>query len=746
MRIDAIDQLQQHEILHEENQMVRIGTVLRTLALCGLALSTLAFAKTKQNKTIVMTPTFGESMPVADMPVEFSMFPGKEMPEPRRSPNHVNGPVGGEDPALQKEEIGPLQAVLGVDFDGISSNGYAPSDSNMAVGPNDIVEVVNVLFQVFNKTGGTIAGPTNIQNIFSGLAGDCSSSTYGDPVVLYDRAADRWVLSMIGSGSTTSECIAVSKTNDPTGAYYLYGYSFGSNLNDYPKLGTWATASNSAYLASYDIFINFQSYGGADLCGLDRTKMLAGDSSAKQLCQMTPSSEFSYLPSDMDGPTPPADGTPGVFINHDNGTSTQLYLRTLALNFASGTATMSAATKITVSSFSDACHSACVPQSGTSQTLDALGDLQMYRFAVRHFSDHDRAVVNNTVLNSGKGAVRWYELYDPAGAVTLNQQGTYAPDSTWRWMASAAEDQNGDIAVGYSASSSSLHPANRFAGRVPTDPSGTLETEISIIEGGGSQSSGLSRWGDYSAMQVDPTDDCTFWYVAQYEQSTGTFNWHTRIGSFAFPGCTGAQTFSLTANPNSLTIAEGSQGTSTITVVPENGFNGSVTLSATGLPNGVTAGFNPNPTTTTSTLTLTASAQAAIGTSTVTISGVSGSISQSTTISLTITASGPVVSLNPTSLKWGKVVVGNTSGAKKVTVSNTGQSTLNFTSITTTGDFAVAPFTGKTACGSTLAKGASCIVKVDFKPTQTGLRTGQLLFTDNAAGSPQTVALSGTGK
>jgi hypothetical protein len=632
--------------------MVRPGAVVRVLVLCGLSLTTMAFAKTNNNKTIVTYPTFGVSRPVAEMPVELSMFPFQEMHEPGRSPNKAIGNGLAEDPVLQKEPLGPLNIIKGVDFAGIAANGFAPSDSNMAVGPNDIVEVVNVLFQVFNKTGGSIAGPTNIQNLFAGLAGDCSTSTDGDPVVLYDRAADRWLISMIGSGSTTSECIAVSKTNDPTGAYFLYGYSFGANLNDYPKFGTWATASNSAYLATYDIFINFQSYGGADLCGLDRTKLLAGNSSAAQLCQMTPASEFSYLPSDMDGPTPPVDGTPGVFINHDNGTSNQLFLRTLKLNFASGTATMSAATKITVATFSDACHSSCVPELGGS-ALDALGDLQMYRFAVRHFADHDRAVLNNTVLNSGTGAVRWYELFDPAGAVTLNQQGTWAPDSTWRWMASAAEDQNGDIAIGYSASSSSMHPANRFAGRVPTDPAGSLETEVSLIEGAGSQT-GLSRWGDYSAMQVDPTDDCTFWYVAQYEQVTGSFNWHTNVGSFAFNGCGGG-------------------------------------------------------------------------------------------------GGGPAVTLAPTSLKWGKVVVGTTSGSKKVILTNSGTATLTISTIAASGDFALATVkqTKKvTPCvnGGSVAAGGTCEIKVTFTPTQTGTRTGAVTFTDNAPNSPQSVSLTGTGK
>src|SRR5260370_34343834 len=164
----------------------------------------------------------------------------------------------------------------------------------------------------------------------------------------------------------------------------------------------------------------------------------------------------------------------------------------------------------------------------------------MYRFAIRHFADHDRAVVSHVVANGSQVAVRWYELYDPAGSVTVNQQGTFAPDATYRWMSSIAEDKNGDIGLGYSASSSSIHPGIRFTGRVPSDASGTMESEASILVGTGSQSgNNLARWGDYTAMQVDPSDDCTFWYVDQYEKVTGSFNWNTNIGSFAFTGCGG---------------------------------------------------------------------------------------------------------------------------------------------------------------------------------------------------------------
>jgi Abnormal spindle-like microcephaly-assoc'd, ASPM-SPD-2-Hydin len=281
----------------------------------------------------------------------------------------------------------------------------------------------------------------------------------------------------------------------------------------------------------------------------------------------------------------------------------------------------------------------------------------MYRFAIRHFADHDRAVVSHAVANGSQVAVRWYELYDPSGTVTVNQQGTFAPDTTYRWMSSLAEDQSGDIGLGYSASSANVFPAVRFTGRVPSDPAGTMETEASIIEGAGSQESGSysNRWGDYTAMQVDPADDCTFWYVNEYQQASGTYDWTTRIASFGFSGCGGS-------------------------------------------------------------------------------------------------GGGPAVSLAPTSLKWGKVLVGTTaSGKKKVTVTNTGDATLSISNIATTGDFALVAVkkTKKvTPCanGISMAPGGSCLVKVSFTPTQTGPRTGALTFTDNAPNSPQSVGLTGTGK
>ncbi|MGA9352111.1 MAG: hypothetical protein WBV46_00375 [Terriglobales bacterium] len=643
--------------------MLRFMKMLCAPALCVLAFATIAFSANNKTKTQVTYPSaFGVSQRLSDLPVDLASFPNHVMPEPRPSALAFHATPGPwqHDPVLQTEALPEVSATQGISFDGITQSGWIPPDNNLAIGPTKIFTTVNTDVAVYSKTGTLLSGPTNIPTVFAPIGGLCTTYVV-DPIVLYDRPADRWVIAGIGDNYDGSygECVAVSTTNDPAGAYSLYFYSFGSTLNDYDKLSVWATASNSAYLATYNLFPPSGS-GGADLCGFDRTAMLAGSAKAAMLCKETPSSEASYLPADMDGPTTPADGTPGLFITWQNNNPGELYLRKLTLNFAKGTSTLSNPTTISVANDNLSCgvgFGTCVPQPGTTQELDTLGDRMMYRFAIRHFADHDRAVFSHAVENGSQIAIRWYELYDPAGSVALNQQGTFAPDSTYRWMSSLAEDQSADIALGYSASSTSVYPAVRFTGRVPSDPPGSMETEASIIEGSGSQSGGSSanRWGDYTAMQVDPTDDCTFWYIDEYQQVTGYENWTTRIASFIFPTCGG-------------------------------------------------------------------------------------------------TGGGPVMSLAPTSLKWGKIAVGTTAaGEKKVTATNTGSSILTITSVATTGDFglvAVKQTKKITPCasGTNLNPGTSCEIKVSFTPAQTGVLTGSLNFTDNASGSPQSVTLTGTGK
>ena len=169
----------------------------------------------------------------------------------------------------------------------------------------------------------------------------------------------------------------------------------------------------------------------------------------------------------------------------------------------------------------------------------------MFRLAYRNFGDHEALVVNHTVdASSGQAGVRWYEVRDPGGAPVLYQQGTYAPDNNHRWMGSVAQDRIGNIALGYSVSSSSVFPSVRYTGRLAEDPTGLMtQDEAVLVAGGGSQTHASSRWGDYSMLSVDPVDDCTFWYTQEYYATTSSSAWKTRIGSFRFPGCSDALCF-----------------------------------------------------------------------------------------------------------------------------------------------------------------------------------------------------------
>jgi Abnormal spindle-like microcephaly-assoc'd, ASPM-SPD-2-Hydin len=721
---------------------------------CGLAM-TASLAYGQQAKTTVIYPSaHATSQHLRELPIDVLGVRDEEVERPRPIPMSSHRTATGvtqADPVAQTEVRPLVSASKGVNFDGIGSQGFAPSDVNLAIGPNHIVQTVNVQLAVFNKSGALLSGPTNLTTLFAPLAGDCAAGA-SDPIVNYDRLADRWVISDIGiavGGASFSECVAVSKTNDPTGAYTLYAYSFGTNVNDYPKLGVWPTANNSAYLASYNMFADGVAFSGANLCGFDRTKMLAGNPTAAQLCVLTPNTEGGYLPADLDGPTPPANG-PGLFLTWQNNNPGQLFLRKLSLNFATNSVGLSNPTAINVANSNLACGNGgtCVPQKGTTQTLDTLGDRLMYRMAFRKFADHERVVVNHAVANGSQVAFRWYEILDPSGAVTVNQQGTFAPDTTFRWMASAAMDKANDIAIGYSASSATINPAIRFTGRVPGDPAGTLQTEASMLEGTGSQTAGLSRWGDYTALQVDPSDDCTFWYTNQYQKVNGTFNWSSHIGSFVFSNCGGGGTPAVTLSATKLSFPK--------TVIGVTSKPKSVTLSNTG-----TATLNIS--------SITASGDFAISNKTC---GATVSAGTSCAVSVTfkptakgarqgnltftdnaltspqivaLAGTGTTIKLTPSSLTFGTVAVGNSSPPQTITVTNVSAATVTFTSIGVAGlnpaDF---PITS-TTCGPALAGGASCTLGMTFKPTATGTRKATLKLFDDGGGSPQTLMLKGTG-
>jgi hypothetical protein len=518
------------------------------------------------------------SPPLHDIPTALRAGPGGK----REHPLHVvpTPPSNGSQDTVVQTSLGSAAAPAAQGFEGVGlgfsgpqgtfNMQWAPPDTNGAVGPSNYVQIVNTGIAIFDKSGTVLYGPVPTNTIWSGFGGGCETNDDGDGTVVYDRISDRWIIQQFSvSTKPYLECVAVSKTGDPTGQYYRYSFGgFGRNFPDYPKLSVWP----DAYYATFNLFRNGSSYVGPEACAYDRASMLNG-LAATQQCFQLGSSNGSVLPSDLDGPTAPPAGSPSFLLSF--GTNS-LRLWKFHVDWANtANTTVTGPTTISVAGFSSACGGGtCIPQAGTTQKLDSLADRLMYRLAYRNFGDHESLVVTHSVTAGSSTGIRWYELRSPNGTPTVYQQGTYAPDSNYRWMGSAAMDGSGDIALGYSVSSASMNPGIRYTARLAGDPLGTMtQGEGTLVDGTGSQTGGLSRWGDYSSMQIDPSDDCTFWYTTEYLASNGNWNWHTRIGSFKLAGCGS----SGGTAPSVSTGAATSVGSAT------------ATLNGSGNPNGQTA-------------------------------------------------------------------------------------------------------------------------------------------------------------
>jgi hypothetical protein len=550
------------------------------------------------------------SKPLRDIKPQplFSAGEHEANPNPKLPNRHIDS----ADPVVQGQ-FNDLKAMIAItmpatvlNFDGIGFPGVAcncaPPDTNGEVGATQYVQSVNIGFQVFNKTtGASVLGPLGIGTLWAGFGGPCETAGNGDPVVIYDQIANRWVISQFaGATVPTDECVAVSTTSDATGSFFRYGFHLGTNFFDYPHLSVWP----DAYYMSMNVFNSAgTAFLGPQPFAFDRAKMLTGAPATFITTGITGGpTEETYLPADLDGSTLPPAGAPVSFVEFPGANTYKLWH--FHVDFTTpANSTFTLFSSPAAAGFSVLCGATrdCVPQGGTTQRLDGIGDRLMFRLAYRNFGTHESVVGNYTVSSGGVAGIRWFELRNvTSGPVTKFQESTYQPDATWRWMGSAAMDQQGNIALGYSASSASINPQIRYAGRLATDPVSTLpQPESTLFAGTGSQTGGLNRWGDYSAMSVDPVDDCTFWYTTEYLAASGSFNWKTRIGSFKYPGCGGTPTpdFSMSTTPSSVTVTAGSTANYTQNVTRTGGFTGSVSLSISGLPAGATGTFTPNPNT-----------------------------------------------------------------------------------------------------------------------------------------------------
>jgi hypothetical protein len=473
---------------------------------------------------------------------------------------HFNGPKIVMDSTIQN-------------FDGGSNTqGVIPPDTHGDVSSTVYFQVVNMHYSIFDKLGNLLLTASNA-TMWTGMPNNYNG---GDGVVNYDEQADRWLFTQLSyTGNQNWVMIAVSQTSDPTGSWYRWEYSFGSTLPDYPKWGVWP----DGYYMAVNRFANGTSYSGIGANGFDRTAMLTGDPNAQMISFNLPASDpaFTALPSDCDGIFPPS-GTPNYFT-YMNDNPCSLGILEFHADFATpANSTFTNLLTLPVTTFSS--NQPNIPQMGTPRKVASMTDRLMYRCEYRKFADHEAMVLNHTVnAGSSVAGIRWYELRKTSGSWSVYQQSTYSPDANCRWMGSIAMDYKGNIALGYSISSSSMYPSIRYTGRFATDPLNTMTiAEKGIFNGGGSETSNSSRWGDYSSMTVDTSNN--FWYTQEYFSTTSSSSWKTRIASFTF-----ANIFELTITASPGTIC---RGDSTRLNANATGGSGTYTYLWSSIPAGFT--------------------------------------------------------------------------------------------------------------------------------------------------------------
>jgi hypothetical protein len=461
------------------------------------------------------------------------------------------------DAAVQTAAAAGDAPTLIQSFEGVPNiQQVSPPDPVGDVGPNHYVEMVNLSFAIYNKFGTRLFGPADLGTLWQGFSIPHCSDSSGDPIVLHDQFADRWILTQFTAlGPNYWNCIAVSQTSDPLGAYFRYAVPTGLNFPDYPKYGVW---SDGLYISTRE-FDADDNFAGNGAYVVNKDQLYAGDPNAAVVSFLNPPGNTPWLqgdgllPTDLDGNRLPPAGSPNYFVGSmDDGGPYGAPADALnVFEFHVDWATPAASTftftgSLPVAPFDSIfpCRGsnsrACIPQPNTNNLIDVLSYRQrpIWRLAYRNFGTHQAMVTNQSVEAQPKLAgTRWYELRNTGAGWTVQQQGTYSPaDKVNRWMGSIAMDENGNMALGYSVSSKQVFPGVRFTGRVATAPPGTMQAEATMIAGTGSQLVS-NRWGDYTSMNVDPVDDCTFWYVNQYYRNSSNNGWQTRIGSFAFPGC-----------------------------------------------------------------------------------------------------------------------------------------------------------------------------------------------------------------
>lgn len=555
-----------------------------------------------------------------------------------------NGPVvmdrtliEGDAPLRQTQQFGNPQApAVDQSFDGIGQDdapgGGLPPDTNGDIGPDHYIMYINTDWQIYDKdTGQPTTGVMEGNTFWAGFGGVCETSNSGDPIVIYDKLADRWMFSQFTGSATNRQCFAVSTTSDPMGPYNRYEFDFSPEFNDYPHLSVWTDASGARsgyYLTTHDFLsaggnFNFQQ---ASFSVVERDAMISGAATAR-IVRFTDTgfagaSSFGALSAHLESTELPPAGMCAPFV-HNRADLDGYLVWDFCVDW-NDTANSTLSSPVLIPAGVDLDNNVSrVPQPAPAPAgseLDEFSGNTMYRASARAYpaaSGLPVELVLNHVTNAGDGVggVRWVhlalpdgdELFAggfetseplPAGQERILNQGVYSPDDDFRWMASISLDQSGNLGVGYSVASDSTFPSVRYTGRKPSDTPNTLRDEQSCVVGGGVQqfvdnTGRAGRWGDYASMSIDPDDQCTFWLASEYYAVTGTASWDNRICSFRFDDC-GDPTFIARSNFDTeiQACALNTSPRSNVELFSLGGFNETINLVAGGLPAGVSVNFD----------------------------------------------------------------------------------------------------------------------------------------------------------
>lgn len=437
-----------------------------------------------------------------------------------------------------------------------TSGTASPPDPSGAAGPSHFVQAVNLRYIVYNKTGTVLGGPYSLSSLWTGSTND------GDPIVMYDKYADRWFIQQFNGNDLI--LVAVSTSSNPLGSYYTYTFiPKPGDFPDYPKFSIWADGyyCTSNYSSPYNISV------------FDRTQMIAGNPSAGMISLTVPPTPnwgfFSPLPCDADGTLPPY-GTPcPIFMYEDDtwsaGGADQLRIFKMTTDWTTpANSTLVLDQTLPTSSINVNFNTNWddVSQPGTSQKLDAIAGVLMYRAQYRRWTGYNTAVINHAVIvnaTTKQVGIRWYELRQntTTGVWSIYQEGTYAPDLHNRWMGSIAMDDNGSIGMAFAVSSGTVYPSLRYTGRNAGDPPGQMTfTETTAIAGTSSQSF-FNRFGDYSQTTLDPSDGLTFWHTGEYISSgakTRIFSWQIPNLSTSIHEFNGQASLTVSQSENNLYV------------------------------------------------------------------------------------------------------------------------------------------------------------------------------------------------